>query len=105
MRTFAKVVCMSAMKVFVTGASGFVGTQLTSFLRHQGDSVVALSRSSASDEKIRKASDVVPTKGLPPEGKRPEVGTIQIVRGDLTAEDVLTKGERKVVERGCRESA
>ncbi|GAQ81590.1 sterol-4alpha-carboxylate 3-dehydrogenase (decarboxylating) [Klebsormidium nitens] len=83
---------MSTMKVFVTGASGFIGTQLTPFLRYHGDSVVALSRSSAADEKIRKASDVVPTKGLPPNGKRPEVGTVEIVRGDLTAEDVLKKG-------------
>jgi uncharacterized protein YbjT (DUF2867 family) len=83
------------MKVFLTGASGFVGTQLISFLtRCHGDSVVALSRSENADNKIKKAIKEVPTKGWREDGVRPEVGRVNIVRGDLTSVEKLREGEK-----------
>lgn len=82
------------MKIFITGASGFVGTQLTSFLIHiHGDSVVALSRSAASDEKIRKAAEEIPTKGWPPGGAQPSPGRVEIVRGDVSSREALAEGK------------
>lgn len=82
------------MKVFLTGASGFVGSQLIPFLtRCHGDSVVALSRSAASDEKIKKAIAEIPTKGWRTDGVKPKVGMVEIVRGDVSTKDALLKGE------------
>lgn len=86
------------MKVFITGASGFVGTQLISFLtRCHGDSVVALSRSPNSDGKIKKAISEVPTKGWREDGVRPQVGTVDVFRGDLTSPEELERGRKEDV--------
>jgi uncharacterized protein YbjT (DUF2867 family) len=84
------------MKVFLIGASGFVGSQLIPYLtRCHGDSVVALSRSAASDEKIRKANAEIPTKGWRTDGVKPKVGTVEIVRGDVSTKDAVLEGERR----------
>jgi nucleoside-diphosphate-sugar epimerase len=57
--------------LFITGASGYIGTVLTSLATSHGHTVRALSRSVASDEKLN-------SLGATP------------VRGDLSTHDVLT---------------
>ncbi|OTB00788.1 hypothetical protein M426DRAFT_65284 [Hypoxylon sp. CI-4A] len=59
-------------RIFITGASGYVGTSVTELAIAQGYEVVGLSRSEASDEKIKAMG------GIP-------------VRGDLTSLDVLRR--------------
>lgn len=44
------------MKVFIDGASGFVGRNTIAHLLQHGDTVVALSRSDVSDTAIRDAA-------------------------------------------------
>lgn len=61
-------------RVFVTGGSGFVGSELIRILVSQGVQVVALARSDASIKKVQ------------------EAGSQATVRGDLDSTDEMTKG-------------
>ncbi|CAH2353527.1 uncharacterized protein CLIB1423_11S01706 [[Candida] railenensis] len=63
------------MKVFVTGASGFIGTQVVRELLAAGHEVVALARSDASQAKLEKFGSKV-----------------SVLRGDLNDLDSLKKG-------------
>lgn len=86
------------MKFFVTGASGFVGRHLVHTLIQSGDSVVALSRSATSDEKLQQAAAAGPAEKrlLSAKGKSsPDgiVGTLTIVRGDLKSKAAILQGE------------
>ncbi|CAH2353525.1 uncharacterized protein CLIB1423_11S01662 [[Candida] railenensis] len=63
------------MKVFVTGASGFIGTQVVRELLAAGHEVVALARSDASQAKLEEVSSKV-----------------SVLRGDLNDLDSLKKG-------------
>jgi nucleoside-diphosphate-sugar epimerase len=58
--------------IFITGASGYIGSVLTSLATSRGHTVRALSRSTTSDEKLK-------SLGATP------------VRGDLSTHDVLTR--------------
>src|SRR5687767_1792322 len=53
-----------AMKVLVTGATGFVGSHLVEALRRRGDQVTALARSAAKAEALTKLG-------------------VEVIRGDL----------------------
>ncbi|CAH2353528.1 uncharacterized protein CLIB1423_11S01728 [[Candida] railenensis] len=63
------------MKVFITGASGFIGTQVVHELLAAGHEVVALARSDVAQAKVEKISSKV-----------------AVLRGDLTDVDILKKG-------------
>ncbi|SCU84574.1 LANO_0C01750g1_1 [Lachancea nothofagi CBS 11611] len=63
------------MKVFVTGATGFIGTSLVRELLNRNHTVVALARSAESEKKIIALGQ-----------------NIQILRGSLKDLDVLRKG-------------
>ncbi len=68
------------MKVFLTGASGFVGRNMIVHLLQSGDSVTALSRSERADKLIQ---DAATSAG----------GSVTIFRGDVTNEpETLAKG-------------
>lgn len=60
------------MRIFITGASGFVGRNLMAHVLQRGDSVVALSRSSQASCRIRETSSAL---GY----------TVSIFEGDLTS--------------------
>ncbi|KAF2833604.1 NAD dependent epimerase/dehydratase [Ophiobolus disseminans] len=62
--------------IFITGASGYIGTVLTTLALAQGHTVTALSRSTTSDAKLS------------------SLGAIP-VRGDITTLDVLTREAAK----------
>lgn len=70
-------------KVFVTGATGFIGTRLVQALTDRGEQVRALSR--------RGTPEVPPGFGFQDGGPlaRPEV---ELVRGDITDRDSLLRG-------------
>lgn len=63
------------MKIFVTGATGYVGSVVAERLRQVGHRIVALSRSEGGDVKLRDAG-------------------FDIVRGDLSATDVIEVAAR-----------
>lgn len=63
-------------RIFMTGASGYIGSRITEFAIAQGYKVHGLSRSEANDEKLRKLGAVP-------------------VRGDLTTLDVLRRESAK----------
>ncbi|EJS42820.1 YLL056C [Saccharomyces arboricola H-6] len=63
------------MKVFVTGASGFIGSALLSELVSSGNEVIGLARSEESATKIESISP-----------------TVKVLRGDLRDLDTLRKG-------------
>ncbi|CCE85182.1 Piso0_004764 [Millerozyma farinosa CBS 7064] len=63
------------MKVFVTGGSGFIGTNVVSLLLSEGYSVIALARSDKSEAKL---------KGMG--------ANVSVIRGELTDADALKKG-------------
>lgn len=63
------------MKVFVTGATGFIGTQVTKELLKAGHKVLALARSDASQASLEKLDS-----------------SISILRGDLKDTETLRKG-------------
>ena len=67
------------MKVFITGASGFVGKAMIAWSLDHGDSVVALARSDGSSDAAFSASN----------GRH-----IQVLRGDLSDPDIMAKGVR-----------
>ncbi len=75
-------------KIFVTGATGFIGSRLVQALLARGQTVRALSR----------RADPPPLRGLGPEGEnlwRHE--RVELVRGDITDRDSLRRGME-----GCR---
>lgn len=61
------------MKIFVTGATGYLGTTVAERLREAGHQVIALARSDASAEKLERHG-------------------CEVVRGDLRDEEALRKG-------------
>ncbi len=67
------------MRVFITGASGFVGRAMIAWSLDHGDSVVALARSDKSSDAAFSAAN----------GRH-----IQVLRGDIGDPEVLAKGER-----------
>ncbi|GCE98369.1 hypothetical protein ZYGM_000172 [Zygosaccharomyces mellis] len=71
-------ILLKEMKVFVTGASGFIGSALVSELSNAGHHVVGLARSEESAKKIK------------------SLGTnVEVLRGDLEDLDALRKGARE----------
>ena len=66
------------MKVFITGASGFVGRAMIAWSLDHGDSVVALARSDKSADAAFSAAN----------GRH-----IQVLRGDLSDPEIMAKGE------------
>ena len=66
------------MRVFITGASGFVGRAMIAWSLDHGDSVVALARSDKSSDAAFGAAN----------GRH-----IQVLRGDIGDPEVLAKGE------------
>lgn len=66
------------MKVFITGATGFIGTKVVNELISAGHEVLGLARSDASEAKLKDFG--------------PKVSTI---RGDLTSLDALKKGAKE----------
>ncbi|MFY7814705.1 MAG: NAD(P)H-binding protein, partial [Chryseobacterium taeanense] len=64
------------MKVFVTGASGFVGSAVVKELLSNGHQVVGLARSEESAKSIREAG-------------------AEVLMGDLDSLDILQKGARE----------
>lgn len=63
------------MKVFVTGASGYVGTQVTQELLKEGYEILALARSDISQAALEKLD-----------------AKIKVLRGDLKDTEILKKG-------------
>lgn len=70
------------MKVFITGATGFIGQAITAALRERGDTVVALTRSQGKGEQIW--------------GRPQEDATLQLVVGDSSNE-----GDWQEAVAGC----
>lgn len=73
------------MKVYVTGASGYVGRNLLAHLLQRGDCAVALSRSDASSRRIHDAAATVKGKVQIARGELPGSGVDELARGMLYA--------------------
>jgi uncharacterized protein YbjT (DUF2867 family) len=78
-------VIISAMRVLVTGASGFAGSMLIPRLRSEGHEVLALSRDPA---RIARAAS--------PEPAGPSDGHVKLMRGDLLTGEGLAPALREV---------
>lgn len=67
-------------RIFMTGASGYVGSVITEFAIADGYEVHGLSRSEANDEKLRKLG-AVPVRG--------DLSSLDVLRREAAAADVV----------------
>ncbi|KAI1771511.1 putative NAD dependent epimerase/dehydratase [Hypoxylon cercidicola] len=67
-------------RIFMTGASGYVGSVITEFAVAEGYEVYGLSRSETSDEKLRKLG-AVPVRG--------DLSSLDVLRREAAAADVV----------------
>ncbi|KAI1385376.1 putative NAD dependent epimerase/dehydratase [Hypoxylon trugodes] len=67
-------------RIFMTGASGYIGSRITEFAIAQGYEVYGLSRSEASDEILKKLG-AVPVRG--------DLTTLDVIRRESAAADIV----------------
>ncbi|KAI1371328.1 putative NAD dependent epimerase/dehydratase [Hypoxylon crocopeplum] len=67
-------------RIFMTGASGYVGSVITEFAIAEGYEVYGLSRTEASDEKLKKLG-AVPVRG--------DLGSLDVLRRESAAADIV----------------
>lgn len=67
-------------RIFMTGASGYVGTSITEQAIADGYEVYGLSRSESNDEKLRKLG-AVPVRG--------DLSSLDVLRREAAAADVV----------------